>query len=231
MRIESYVVADLLQRWEQQSAMLRPSSVEITAALNRDVRAGFTVALEASGELHRALDAFVATSEILEDHVVAHDGLGALGESLDELALRARATVVRTQLERLIAACSDSGVEARIRGWFVGKIRGIADLAALVCDGLNQIHAMWLPYRQGQPRRPGMTDSDRAALYKTMLRVAQRAQCELWDDPDLGRFLECGLAATDLSEVNVSCREIVSVLGLSIKPRRVRAVASATEVR
>jgi hypothetical protein len=231
MRIESYLVAELLQRWEQQGAALRPNSVEITAALNRDVREGFPVALEASAELHRALDAFVATSEILEDHVVGHDGLGELGESLDELTVRARAMVVLSQLDRLSVAFSDPTVEMRGRGWFIGKLQGIANLVAVVRDRLAQIHAMWLQYRPSQPRPPGMTDTDRATLYRTMLRVALRALCELWDDPDLVRFLECGLAATDVPEVHLSCREIVTVLGLPTKPRRVRSVVSATEAR
>jgi hypothetical protein len=231
MRIESYLVAELLQRWEQQGAALRPNSVEITAALNRDVRGGFPVALEASGELHRALNAFVATSDVLEDHVVGRDGMGELGESLDELTLRARAMVVLSQLDRLSVAFGDPAVETRGRGWFLGKLQGIADLVSVVRDRLRQIHAMWLQYRPGQPRLPGMTDADRATLYRTMLRVALRALSELWDEQDLARFLECGLAATDLPEVNLSCREIVSVLGLPIKPRRVRAVGSATEAR
>lgn len=231
MRMDSFVVAELLQRWEQQGAALRPNSVAITAALNRDARGGFPVALEASGELHRALDAFVATSEILEDHVVAHDGMGELGESQDELALRARAMVVVAQLDRLTAAFGDPTIEMRGRGWFFGKIQGITELVALVRNRLTQIHASWLQYRPSQPRFPGMTDADRAMLYCAMLRIALRALCELWDDPDLARFLECGLAATDLAELNLSCKQIVSVLGLPIKPRRVRAAVSATEAR
>src|SRR5262245_44554443 len=112
MRMDSIVVAELLQRWEQQGAGLRPNAVEITAALNKDMRGGFPVALEASAELHKALDAFVATSEMLEEHVVTHDGMGNLGESLDELALRARAMVVIAQLDRLGAAFGDPVVEA-----------------------------------------------------------------------------------------------------------------------
>lgn len=231
MRMDSFVVAEMLLRWEQQGAALRPSSVQITAKLNRDIRGGFPVALDASAELHRMLEAFVSTSDLLEDHVVQHDGLGELGESLDELALRARAMVIVAQVDQLDAAFAEPAVEARARGWFAGKIQRIADLVALVRAEMSRIHAMWLPYRQGQPRHPGTTEADRAMLYCTKLRIAHRALRELWDDPDLGRFLECGVGATDLREVNLSCKQIVSVLGLPVKPRRVRAICGATEAR
>jgi len=231
MRFESYVVAELLQRLEQQSAELRPNAVEIATVLNKDNKDEYPTALEASAGLHRALDAFVAITEMLEDHIVAHDGMGELGESLGELELRARGMVLVAQIDRLSEVFGDHAVEARTRGWFIGKVQGITDVVAFVRGQLTKIHAMWMAYRQDQPLLPGMTDTDRANLYRTMVRVAQRAMRELWNEPELARFLDCGLAATDLVDVNLACKQIVSVLGLQIKPRRICATNGAAARR
>src|SRR5947209_1039746 len=101
MTIESYLVAEMLQRLEQQLTMVRPNAIEIAAAISRDQ---YPAALTASAELHRALDAFVATTEILEDHIVARDGLGPLGDAIGELALRGRGLVIVAQLDLLQTA-------------------------------------------------------------------------------------------------------------------------------
>jgi len=78
MRDESYIVAELLQRWEQQGAALRPNAVEIATALNKDNRDEYPAARAASAELTRTLETFVATTEMLEGHVTARDGMGPL---------------------------------------------------------------------------------------------------------------------------------------------------------
>jgi hypothetical protein len=84
-----------------------------------------------------------------------------------------------------------------------------------------------------------MTDADRANIYRTVVRVAQRALCELPEEPALARFLERGIEATDLPEVQLSCRQIVAVLGVQIdlgpgrqparKPRRVAVMNGVAE--
>ena len=213
MRTESYIVAELLQRLEQQGGALGPHAVEVAAALSQDQ---YSAALEASTILTRLLDKFVATTELLQDHIVAHDGMGALGESLGELALRARGLVVAVQLDLLCEAFRAPAVQVRARGWFVGQLQGIADVRARVHDGLTKIHAIWTPYRRDQAATPGMTDTERVTVYRTMVRVAQRALRDLRDEPELARFLDRGLAATDLPEVHLPCKQIDAMLALQI---------------
>lgn len=229
MREESYIVAELLQRWEQQGAALRPNAVEIATALNKDNKDDYPAARAASAELTRTLETFVATTEMLEGHVTARDGMGPLGEALGELALRARAMVLVAQLDRLRDALQPPAAQARARDWFVGKRQNIGEVIGYVRNRLIQIHAMWLPYRRNQPQLPGITDNDRATLYGVMVRAAQRALRALWGEPDLARILECGLATTDLPEVYLSCQQIIAVLGLENKPRRLRAANGAME--
>lgn len=240
MRVESYLVAEMLQRLEQQLTTLRPLAVEIPSALGRDQ---FSAALEASDELHRALDAIVATTEILRDHIVQRDDLGKLGEALGELVLRARSFVIVTQFDLLQAGLTDATMQARTRGWFIGRFQdqGIVDVRARVQERITQIHGIWKPYRQDQPPLPGMTDAERMSVYRTMVRVAQRALGELFSEPDLAWFLEHGAAATDLPEVHVACKQIVTVLNVQIdveltrpllrRPRRVGAPNAAMERR
>lgn len=98
MSIEAYLVAEILQRMEQQGAAIRPHADVIATAHSNDE---YPAALLASVDLHRALDVLVATSERLQDHVVAQDGMGELGESVGELALRARGLVLLKQLDAL----------------------------------------------------------------------------------------------------------------------------------
>jgi hypothetical protein len=84
-----------------------------------------------------------------------------------------------------------------------------------------------------------MTETDRANIYRTVVRVAQRALCELPEEPEFARFLEHGRAANDLPDVQLACRQIVSVLGRRLDvgpgphvlptPRRLAATSGATE--
>ena len=238
MTLESYLVAEMLQRLEQQGTVLRRQALDIATALSKDE---YPAALDVSAEVHRVLDKFVSTMEAIQDHIVAHDGLGQLGEAFGELTLRARALVFKTQLGVLRDALRSPAAQARVRGWFVESCPGIDPLTAFAYQRLTTIHAIWMPYREGQPQPPGMTDADRANIYRTVVRVAQRALCELPDEPELSRFLAHGMAANDLPEIQLACRQIVSVTGRPIdldlghgpgrhllrKPRRV-LVANGT---
>lgn len=238
MRFESYVVAEMLQRMEQHAVALRPHAVVIAAALSKDE---YPAALTASAELHRVLDALVATAEALEDHVVAHDGMGKLGEALDELALRARSFVLLAQLDILSTALDEPTAQSRTREWFSERFPAITDLVAFVRGRVTQIHAIWKPYRQDQQVLPGMTEAERKIIYRTMIRVAQRSLRELRCEPELARFLDSGVAATDLPEIHLACKQIVNVLNLQIdiessrprphNPRRVVATNGAPERR
>jgi hypothetical protein len=236
MRLESYLVVEMLQRLEQQGGVLRRHAVEIATALSKDE---YPAALESSAEVHRVLDKFVSTIKMLREHIVAHDGMGRLGEAFGELTLRARALVLGAQLGLLRDALRGPAAQARARGWFVDPYPGIDELTAFVHGRVTAIHAIWMPYRQGQPQPPGMIDTDRANIYRTVVRVAQRALCELPDEPALARFLDHGIEAADLPEVQLSCRQIVTVLSLQIdlgpgqqllrKPRRLVAMNRAAE--
>lgn len=223
MRVESYLVAEMLQRLEQQLTVLRPQTVQLTTALGRDQ---YSAALEASDELHRALDAIVATTEILRDHIVQRDDLGKLGEALGELVLRARSYVIVTQCDLLQAGLSEPKMQARTRGWFTGRFQdqSVADVRAHVRERITQVHGIWKPYRHDQPPLPGMTDAERMTVYRTMIRVAQRALAELFGESDLAWFLEHGAAATDVPEIHVACKQIVTVLNLQIDVELTRPV-------
>jgi hypothetical protein len=236
MRLESYLVVELLQRLEQQGGALRRHAVEITTALGRDE---YPAAFESSAEVHRVLDKFLSTTKVLTGHIIAHDGMGALGDAFSELTLRARALVMVTEFGLLRDALRSPAARAHTCDWFVAPYSGIDELTAFVRERLTSIHAIWKPYREGQPQPPGMSDTDRASIYRTVVRVAQRALCELPEEPVLARFLERGIEATDLTEVQLSCRQIVAVLSLELppgpgrqllrKPRRLAVMTDAAE--
>jgi hypothetical protein len=236
MRLESYLVVELLQRLEQQGGALRRHAVEIAAALGKDE---YPAAFESSAEVHRVLDTFLSTTKVLKGHIIANDGMGALGEAFSELTLRARALVLVTEFGLIRDALRSPDAQTRTRGWFVEPYPGIDELTALFRERLTAIHAIWTPYREGQPQPRGVTDADRANLYRTVVRVAQRALCELPEEPALARFLERGIEATDVAEVQLSCRQIVTVLSLELtpgpgrqllrKPRRQPVMSDAAE--
>jgi hypothetical protein len=238
MSLEAYLVAEMLQRMEQQIPVIRPQAVEIATALSKDE---YPAARHASAELLRALDSFVTATQMLQDHVVANDGLGRLGESLGELALRGRGLVLLSQLDALCTAFRAPEVQVRAQGWFGGEFQGIAEVRARIRDRLTKIHAIWTPYRRDQPPLPGMTDAERTTVYRTMVRVAQRELRSLRDEPDLARFLRCGIAANDLPDVQLPCKQIDAMLGLQIdveparplacKPSRITAQDTASESR
>jgi hypothetical protein len=238
MGIDSYVVAEMLQRLEQQNAALRPYVAEVAAAVNRDQ---YSAALEASGELHRLLDMFVATTEVLQDHVVASDGLGELGESIAELTLRARGMVLVGQLALIKDALREPAARARTCGWFGGRFHGIDEMTAFIQERLTNIHEIWMPYRQDRLQPAGMTEAERVSVYRTVVRVAQRALCELRNEPEVARLLESGIAATDVPEIHVACKRIATVLSVQIdiqvgrptqpKPRRGQAMHNGAEKR
>lgn len=213
MGIESYLVAEMLQHLQKQGAMLRPHAAEIAMSLSKDE---FPEARDASAELFRTLDAFVSTTRILREHIVAQDGMGELGESIGELVLRARGMVLIDQLAVLCDALKDPAVREQTQRWFVGRCAGINDLVAFVHRRVEEIHATWTPYRPDRPARPGMTEPDRSSLYRTAVRVAQRAMSGLRDEPELARFLDEAAAATDLPEVHLPCERIDSVLDLEL---------------
>jgi hypothetical protein len=213
MRFESYVVTELFQHLERQGAALRPRTEAIAVALASDEYQG---ARAASAELQRALDTLVANAEMLGNHVVVRDGLGALGASLVELTLRARCLVLGAQLGHVHTSLRAPAIQARARGWFVGKFRNIEDVVAFVRDRLIDIHALWRPYRQAQPRPSGLTDVERANMYRTTVRVALRELCALREDPDLARFLAAGLAAPELTEVHEACQQLAAALAAPV---------------
>ncbi len=236
MRVESYLVAELLQRMEQQNAALRPFTVDLVTNLNAD---DFSAALDASMELHRVLDSLVATRALLEDYVVAHDGMGAIGDSVGELALRARALLLTSEFDMLRQAIDDPAVHARSRNWFSGKFQSIADMIAFVRDGIAQVHAIWMPYRRDQRELPGITTAQRANVYRTMIQVAECTLRDLLREQELARFLARGAAANDLPELHLRCKRIVHVLRTEIdidpaarltrRPRRMLQAGGETE--
>lgn len=223
MRVESYLIAEMLQCLEQQTLMVRPNAVDLAAALSKE---DYLLALDATAALERVLEVLVTTGEGLRAHIVARDRMGEICESPGELALRASTLVIVTQLDILREELRDPVVQPRVRNWFRGRFQGqgIVEVGAFVDERLRQIHGRWLPYRRDQPLLIGMTDGDRAELYRTMIRVAQGALHALIDEPDLAQFLDGGLAATDLVQVHLACRQICSVLHqpVEVDPSRTR---------
>jgi hypothetical protein len=232
MRFDPRNVVELLLRLEQQGMAFRPLTAEIAAALNKG---DFQRALEISGRLHSVLESIVATKALIREHVLEADGLGEPGESLGELAIRARAVVILMELGHLRDALRDEPLVMRTTGWFVGRFRDIDDVVAFFREGLDKITRIWRPYRQDQPLLSGMSCGDRVTMYLTTIRVAQRALRELGDEPALAQLLEKGVVATDSPEVQIACKRIVTVLGIQVDvepdrlpPPRRRPAAIAT---
>jgi hypothetical protein len=235
MRLESFVITEMLQHLEQQGAALVPRFDEIAEAIDRGECA---TALAASAALHRALDALVATTATLQVHVVANDGLGELGESLGELAVRASGLVLVSQLGRLREALRDAAAQARARRWLAGGYQDIEQIIASVREKVMGVHALWLPHRPSRAQSAGIADPDRVSMYRTAVRMAQRALRELRRDPDLARLVDGGLSARDLSEIHMSCIQIDTALRVQIdvelgrhmlpRPSRLSASSDAT---
>lgn len=213
MRFDPRNVVELLLRLEQQGMAFRPLTAEFAAALSKG---DFQLALEISGRLHSVLESIVATKALIREHVLEADGLGEPGESLGELAIRARTMVILMDLGHLRDALRDEPLRARITGWFVGRFQGIDEVVAFFREGLDRINRIWRPYRQDQPLLSGMSCADRVTMYLTTIRIAQRALRELGDEPELAQLLEKGVAATDSPAVQIPCKRIVTVLGIQV---------------
>lgn len=208
MRLDAFLVAEMLQRMEHNGALLRPHAAEIAASISREQ---YEAARKASALLQRALEAFVATTELLRKYVVSRDGLGEAGDSV-ELALRARVLVFSELIPVLCEALAEPALRKRVSGWLAGSLRSVEELASFVTRRLVSVRAIWMPYRPGEPQPPGMTDGDRASLHRTTIRVALRALSALRTDPDFARLLDEGLAATDLPVIHGACTQIIAVL-------------------
>src|SRR5207245_9201224 len=76
-----------------------------------------------------------------------------------------------------------------------------ASYSVYLHDALPIFHERWWQYRQDRSQPIGMTDADRVNLYRTMVRVAERALTALLDEPDLAQVVDGGLAATDLTQI------------------------------
>lgn len=234
MRLESYLVAEMLKGLDSQAAKLRSHTATIARALSAQ---DHPMALEAARALESALGKFVVTTGLLEQHIVAQDGLGALGEALDELVLRARAHVVQEALGQLRAALVSADEQGRSRDWYVGRFTCFADIATFVEKRIAEVHGYWRPYRHDQPQLVGMTEVDRELVYHAMLRTGQRALQLLDHEADLVCFLESGVSATDLPAIQQACRAFASTLGLRIEiepgcmshRRRAAALSGAAE--
>jgi len=233
MRFDPGTVVETLQRLEQQGGLFRPHAAEIAVALNKGE---FEQALEANGRLQTVLESIVTIKTRLREHVVPADGLGEPGESLGELAIRARGMVILMQVGRLREALRDGVALVRSREWFIGRFQRIDEVATFFRDELRRINGIWKPYRQDQPVLAGVSDMDRVTMYRTTVRIAQRALRELADELDIARLLEKGAAAADLPDVHVACKQIQTVLSLQIdvepsrqlEPRRPWAGAASS---
>jgi hypothetical protein len=212
MRLESYLVAEMLKGLDSQAAKLRSYTATIAKAITVQ---DHETAREAARALELALGKVLATTDVLEHQIVSQDGLGALGEAVDELVLRARVRVVQDALGQLRAALVPPDEERR-RDWYSGRFTGFADVETFVQQRIVQVHGYWRPYRHDQPRLPGMTEADRELVYNAMLRAGQSALRLLDQDADFVCFLENGSNAADLPAVQQACRTIASMLGLQI---------------
>ncbi len=213
MRIDPRNIVEMLQRLAQQGAKFRPLVAEVATAVSKG---DFRAALELNGKLQGVLESIVASTALLREQVIHADGMGEPGESLGELAIRARGVVIAMQMGHLRDALRDAAVVSRVHEWFVGKYRSIDDVAMFFRDGLHRINGIWRPYRCDQPALAGVSRADRLTMYLTTVRIAQRALQELGDDPDLAMFLEKGASAIELPDVHTACKQILTVLGLHI---------------
>lgn len=208
MGIESYVVAEMLLRLEEHNAVLKPQFAEVAAAMHCGDWAN---ALSASGELSRILDVLVTATNSLEDYVVAHDGFGATGDSVLELGLRARSMVLLAQLDVLRQAAVKPETSTRMSAWF-GHFNSFDGIDAFIRQSIEEVHRIWRPFATNQPPSQGMTLSEQASVYRTMVQVAHRQMRVLVDNRTLTAFLDKGIAATDIPDVHLACKRIASVL-------------------
>src|ERR1700733_4097615 len=98
MSLDPRTMVELVQRLETQVSEHRPRLEYLTAAVSGG---DFKQALQATGTLYAVLESIVATRAVLSEQVGTADGLGEPGESLIELAIRARRIVILTQIPRL----------------------------------------------------------------------------------------------------------------------------------
>jgi len=223
MKFESYIMAELLHRLEQRGVGLQSRALGIATALSRDQ---FADALDATKQLVVMLETVVLTHATLRGHIRG-DGMGELGDSLEEVGLRARGLVIDTQLARLEVAFRDGLVRARTLPWFVGAVESIDDLTALVRARLQGIHALWSAYRKDHPQPRAMSTTDREAMCRIMARVAQRALQDLGSEPELAHFLRHALAASGLPEIQMASRQLADALSVPVDDAACRRLESS----
>jgi hypothetical protein len=192
---------------ERQHADHRPHLADAALALSKS---NFEQAVEAIGNLHSSVESIIVTRARLRECVLSVDGLGEPG-SVIELAIRARRVVITMQTDRLREAFRDPSAMKRARGWFRGKLHGIADVIQCL-DELMKRSGGWEQYREGRPLPVGMKEIDRVTMYRTTVRIGQRTMRELGADPDLTHCLQSGIAASDWPDVHAGCTQIKSAL-------------------
>ena len=221
MRFESYMITELLQHLEQRGPVLHSQLIDAVGAIERDQ---YAEALDAVAKLQSMLQVIISTRSVLREQIIG-DGIGEVGDSLEEIGLRARGVVILAQLDRLRDAFRDPMVRGRTAAWFLGEIQTIDDLAALVHERLRKIHAIWMPYRRGYPQSRGLSHGDQVAMFRIKMRMAQRALHDLGDEPEVAHFLRHAVAASGIPEVHLAAKQLVDALAVPLDEPGARRLA------
>lgn len=218
MTFESDIVVSALLALEHQLVALRRHADELAAAFGNK---RFGPAIQATENLRRGLDNLAATITSLKTHVVTFDRevAGHTVESLGELAIRAQTIVVAVQLSQLTQAFPRAARQANTQPWFVGRFRGVEDVATFLREEFARINFSWMQHRhdaQAAPADNAPAYQHRRARYRHAVRDAQQAVIALSRHPDLAHFLREGTARFDLPEVHTACAEISAVLNIRL---------------
>jgi hypothetical protein len=218
MICESASVVSALLALEQQLVGLRRHSEQLMAASGSG---RFAPAVAATGNLRRGFENLAVTVTNLRAYVVAADGavLGGTVESLGELTIRAATMVVAAQLGQLTDAIHREAAHPRTRALFVGRLRGIDEVAAFLRDELCRINESWARHRHDEAAAPAGADAPRTQRhvgYRRAVREAQHAVVALGRDPDVAHFLREGAMRRDWPQVHAACTEIAAVLKIRL---------------
>jgi hypothetical protein len=197
------LIRDLQQLAQQITAVPQHADAVHAAFQSQNVAHAFVTHLDAD----RHVCAVAATVGDIKAQVVPQDGLGAVVESISELALRAQRRIVLAELDVLRDIAGEPSTRSRLTTLASSPFKQLEDWISYVGHEVNGIAQWWMDYR-GAP--------DTRAEYRAALRRAHAAMRHLGERSKATPFLLDAIVRTDWPALQAPCSRISVALTIAI---------------
>jgi hypothetical protein len=203
MTLSSTLIRHLQQLAQQVTATPRHADALFAAFQGQSVAHAFVTHLDADHHV----SAMAATVSDIKALVVPHDGLGAVVESISELALRAQRTIVFAEIDALRDLAAEPSTRSRLTALAFSPFEQLEDWISYVGHEVNGIAQWWIDYRAAPRKR---------AEYRAALRKAHAAMRCLGERSKATPFLLDAVVRTDWPALSAPCSRISVALTIAI---------------